>query len=155
MKKLIVLLVLSSCVTTSTSLRPDIKDYCGEVGPLSVYADRNNGFIVCADAMLVTYMAYTLLQQKAGPLKEPWDVEYTYRNFSMDAVAITYPIEHIIKVKEGRPNSVFHELLHAYLQETTPGKHDDHKKICTNHIWFKAEADFDEWPIYCYTTWRN
>lgn len=177
MKYLLLLLAVSGCATTSSSLtsdRPDIRDYCGEVGKLSVYADRWNGFVDCQKALLQTQEAYILLQAKVGNLNEPWDIEYTYKYLQfvdfdfktpyepgprgtlpkgphpLETIGITYPLEHVIKIRERRPHAIFHEMMHAYIHENSLSAGNSHKVICQHHDWWKAESDYISYPYYCY-----
>src|SRR5271166_3742901 len=137
MKYLLILLMLSSCATMSGQTD---KLYCGEIGPINIYIDKNNGFVTCDDAMQTTQAAYILLWQKLGLLKNTLNVEYTYKyieytdfDFSpfkpgvigsiptglapIPTLATFYPDKNLIMVNEKHPKKLLHQLLLAYLYE--------------------------------------
>lgn len=142
------LLLFSSCATIFNTT--PAYTYCGNVDVLTIYV-REGSFIDCQEAMQVSNSAYELLWQKAaGPLNQPWRVEYV-----LGAIDITepwaklYPQERLIQVQSAAPSGLFHELLHAYMSETETGGRNQHRTMCANKLWRQLENDFNVQP-YCH-----
>lgn len=138
---LLALVTLSGCATlTGQGLK---SEYCGKVDTLEVYR-REYTSISCSEAVSVTQQAYDLLWEKAaGPLSQPWRVEYMWGNINIEgALAHTDPFDHTILVQAQYPASIFHELLHAYMFETETGGSDHHTTMCHNKEWQHLENEF-------------
>ena len=123
--------------------------YCGRIDVLTIYSKISA--LSCENALAVTDAAYDLLWQKAaGTLNESWQIEYVPGFINIeDPWAVTYPEQHLIKVKSERPNSIFHELGHAYMCETHSGGRSQHGKMCADKVWRKYEDEFGVTP-YCH-----
>lgn len=138
------LLLFAGCATLNADYV-----YCGNVDVLAVNI-KADSVLTCQDALRVTNSAYELLwQQAAGPLNDSWRVEYTWGGIDVTgASAKIEPQQRLIRVKSSVPESIFHELLHAYMTETRTGGRNQHRKMCENAKWLKLEKDFGVAP-YC------
>jgi hypothetical protein len=134
-------MLLTSCATLSNE-NPQYS-YCGKVNTLEVYR-KDYSLVDCEEAMIFTQKAYSLLKQKAGPLYSPWRIEYMWGYISVEE-PFARTFNHLIQVQSRFPHAVFHELLHAYMNETGIGGTSgtsQHKEICTNDAWRQAENYF-------------
>lgn len=141
---LVLCLLLVGCHASSEH-KPD---FCGTVGPTSVYVAYGNAFVFCKEARETTAQAYELLQEVAGPLERPWTIEYTWTFVGMDLQGETSPQSLRIRVREMYSAAVFHEMLHAYLFEHPQGDH--HSKMCGYEPWRRAENNFVGPMYYCF-----
>lgn len=140
MRKLLLtsLLLLSSCATLVSNYT-----YCGNVDVLAVHVKEGTE-LSCPEALRITNSAYELLwQQAAGPLNEQWRVDYIWGLIDViGASAKIEPDQRRITVSVSESESVFHELLHAYMTETHSGGRNQHRTMCSNSKWQQLEKNF-------------
>lgn len=148
---LLVSLLFCSCASIKYLFHEPKYEFCGKIDVLEVYR-KDFSFSSCKELLQVTEEAYEILWQKvAGPLNEPWRIEYMWGNISIEEPwAQTDPHIHLIQVREARTHSILHELRHAYMFETDTGGPSHHKTMCADKVWLKIEHDFDVMPYYCH-----
>ncbi len=147
---LILLLLLTSCATLKILFGPPTFEHCGKVDVLEVYRLEGSA-LTCEEMLKVTTSAYEDLWTRGpGMLRETWRVEFMW-----GAIDITDPWgrttydKHLIQVKQLAPNTILHELGHAFMSENHSGGRSQHRKMCADEAWQKLEREWDIKP-YCY-----